>query len=254
MRSPLHGLLASVLVTAPVLTADALATPYLPADIVVGATVTGSFFVPIVTTDAVPDPMRGGYTVPDAQMRVRVGGAEFSTAFDPMFVQVLDQQVGGDWIQLFASGNEATFAPYLSNFGRQNSRLQPLGTFVLNFQFPSTHLASDAFPATIDPLATVPFRSGRPPSGIIGQVEGLSLQRPNAGIREWAFHFYIDPLDIAIVAGAGAIGSTFAGTVYNVDDRVVVGTPSPIPEPASIVMFVTGLLGLGRLARRSRRS
>ena len=104
-----------------------------------------------------------------------------------LVVQVLDQPSDADWIQLFAGGDETTFSPFLTGLARQNPSLDPLGSIGLNFRFPPTHFSSDAFPTSIDPLATVPQPLST--TGIFGRVEGVSLQTPTSGFQEWMFHF-----------------------------------------------------------------
>lgn len=258
MRLSLFARLSSIVLVSVAITTTVEGTPYLPADIRVGATVTGLFSFPITGNppDQDPDPIRGRYTVDStARMVTSVGATEFSTNLTGMTVQVIDQSADADWNQLFGSGDETTFAPFLSNFARQHRLLEPQGVIGLNFRFPHTHLSSDAFPTSIDPLATVPPPSGHPTSGIHGWVEGLSMQRPNAGTREWAFFYIIDPLDLSIAASAGVLNGTFVGTIYHVDDRAVVRPPgAPVPEPASVVLFMTGLIGLHKLVRRSKAS
>ena len=63
-----------------------------------------------------------------------------------------------DWIQLAAGGDETTIFPFLTGFARQNPSLDPIGSIGLNFRFPPTQFSSDAFPTSIDPLATVPSK------------------------------------------------------------------------------------------------
>jgi len=137
-----------------------------------------------------------------------------------------------------------TFAPFLSGFARQNPSLEPRGEIGVNFVFPPTYLPSDAFPTSIDPLATVPGFT----SGIFGGVEGVSTQGPISGVREWAFAFDIDPLSMNFVLNSGVLSSDFSGTIFDVDDRAVIG---PVPEPSSMILFMSGLLAL-QLAGRSR--
>jgi hypothetical protein len=231
-------------------------TPYLPADIRAGATLTGAFSFPIASApaDTDPDPIRGLYPVTDpaASMVVTAAGTAFSTVLSGMLVQVLDQSVDADWIQLFGTGDETTFAPFLSEFARQNPRLEPRGGLGLNFRFPSTYFSGDAFPTSIDPGATTANPSSPPGAGIFGGVEGISTQRPTTGIREWAFFFVVDPIDMSIAITSGVLHGSFVGTIYEVDDSTVVGPPSVVPEPASLILFGTGLLALRKLSRRAR--
>jgi hypothetical protein len=111
--------LSSLLVAGLVIAATAGATPYLPPDIAVGARLTGFFSFPTTGSppDRDPDGVRGFYEVAGSSARtvIRLGDVEFSTSLVPMVVQTLDQPSDADWIQLFGSGNERTFAPFLSN-------------------------------------------------------------------------------------------------------------------------------------------
>jgi hypothetical protein len=166
-----------------------------------------------------------------------------------LVVQVLDQPVNADWIQLFAGGDETTFSPFLTGFARQNPSLDPLGSINLNFRFPPTQFSSDAFPTSIDPLATVPHPLGLPGSGIFGQVEGVSMQTPTSGIQEWAFHFTIDPLSMNFMLNSGMLSSSFSGTIYAVSPGDSTGF-EPVPEPSSFILVMSGLLALRKLAGR----
>ncbi len=151
--------------------ATAEGLPILPADIIAGAGVTGSLAFRVSSSPPDEDPLdiRGIYVTgdPTALIVVDVAGFVFSSSpvarsgfglTEGLVVQVLDQPVDADWIQLFAGGDETTFSPFLTGFARQNPSLDPLGPINLNFRFPPTQFSSDAFPTSIDPLATVPVQ------------------------------------------------------------------------------------------------
>lgn len=254
MRTPALARVSFLAVALLTLARGVEATPYLPADIVVGGTVTGSFSFPILNSppDLDPSPGRGYYAVggPEARMSVTAGGAEFSTILTGLLVQVIDTSVDADFLQFGGVGDEASFAPYLSGFLRQNPRLEPRGEVGMVFRFPISYFSSDALPTTIDPAATAANPSSPPGAGIYGGVSGVSMQTSTTGIREWAFQFTIDPIDMNITTTAGVLNGRFMGAIYEVDDRTMAGPPSVVPEPASLLLFGTGLLALRKLARR----
>ena len=118
--------------------ATAEGIPILPADISVGADVTGSlsFLVSSSPPDQDPSAVKGIYVTGDstAQIVVEVGGFVFSSTptarsgfglTEGLVVQVLDQPSDADWIQLFAGGDETTFSPFLTSLARQNPSLDP---------------------------------------------------------------------------------------------------------------------------------
>jgi hypothetical protein len=251
--------IAFLVVVAQALARVAEGTPYLPADIRVGATLTGAFSYPIEGSpaDTSPLPFRGVYPITDpaATMSVTVADAEFSTILAGMQVVVTDlpADAEADFLQVLGTGDETTFAPFLSEFARQNPRLEPRGGIGLTFRFPATHFSSDAFPTSIDPGATIANPSVPPGAGIFGGVDGTSMQLPTVGIREWAFGFVVDPLDMSIATTSGMLHGNFLGTINYVDDRTVVGPPSAVPEPASLLLFGTALVALRKVAKRARR-
>jgi hypothetical protein len=226
------------------------ATPILPADIAVGASVTGSFSfrVPSNPPDQDPSPVGGRYLIsdPTARMVVEVGGFAFPSDLAGSFVEVTDSSF--DFIQLIATGDPATF-PFLTDLPHQDPSLDPLGFFALTFRFPSTHFSSDAFPTSIDPLAALPNPGGPTPTGIYQRVEGVSRPSPTRAFPEWLFQFDIDPLTMNLVLQGGVLTGTYSGTVAFVRPGEST-TFSPIPEPSSLILLATGLVGFG--ARRWR--
>ena len=229
-------------------------TPFLPADIRVGAGVTGSFSFPVSNSppDSDPSAIVGRY-VPDssAQMVANVGGFVFSSKPGGLLVQVIDQSVDADWIQLFGTGDELTFSPFLTGFLRQDPLTDPYGQIGLNFRFSPTHFTDDAFPISIDPLATVPHPFG-PRSGISGSVAGVSTTSI-VGQTEWAFFFDVDPLTMSFMMDAGVLSGTFSGTIFQVDDQALVTVPAPIPEPSSFILLLSGLLAFRKSVRANYR-
>jgi hypothetical protein len=232
------------------------ATPILPADIAVGASVTGSFSfrVPSNPTDQNPSsPTQGLYLVSDstAQMVVEIGGFAFSSDLNGLLVDVTDS-LSFDLFQVIATGDQATF-PFLTDLPHQNPSLDPLGFFALTFRFPNTYFSSDAFPTSIDPLASLPNPGGPTPTGIYQRIEGVSRQSPSLVFPEWLFQFDIDPLTMDLVFLDGVITGTYSGTVafVNSGDSTAV---APIPEPSSMILVISGgLLMLRKMAARSDR-
>jgi hypothetical protein len=257
MRTSNLARIGFLVVVAQALARVAEGTPYLPADIRVGATLTGAFSYPIAGSpaDTSPGPIRGVYPIADpaATMSITVADAEFSTILAGMQVVVTDLPADADFLQVFGTGDETTFAPFLSEFARQNPRLEPRGGIALTFRFPATYFSSDAFPTSIDPGATMANPSVPPGAGIFGGVDGISMQLPTVGIREWAFGFVVDPLDMSIATTSGMLHGNFLGTINYVDDRTVVGPPSAVPEPASLLLFGSALVALRKVAKRARR-
>jgi PEP-CTERM motif len=231
------------------------ATPILPADIVPGASVTGSFSFPVSSSppDQDPSSLTGRYLVSGstARMVVEIGGFTFPSDLDGLLVEVNDHFTF-DFIHLIATGDQATF-PFLTGLPHQNPSLDPFGFFALTFRFPATHLSSDAFPTSIDPLAALPFPGGPTPTGIYQRVDGVSRQSPTSPTPEWLFQFDIDPLTMNLVLNEGVLTGTYSGTVAFV--RPGDSTPgAPIPEPSSLILLATGLVGFGARRWRLRRS
>jgi len=225
------------------------ATPILPADIRVGASVTGSFSFPVSSSP--PDQNSstgiGRYVVADstAQMVIQAGGVLFPSNPDGLVVEVHEWEF--DLLHLVAAGDERTF-PFLTGLRGQNPNLDPVGFMALTFTFPTTYSSGDAFPTSIDPLATKQI-TPIPPSGIYGQVEGASTQNATSAFVEWDFRFAVDPLTMDVLVNDGVLTSTFSGTIYsaNLGDRDL----EPVPEPSSMILVMSGLLALRKMARRS---
>lgn len=201
------------------------ASPILPHDINVGARVTGSFSIPISGNppDVFPDDPRFGYYqlhAHSARMFVTVDDLVFSSTPGDMSVRVHDQRPF-DWIQV------------------HSNRQSPQQALELTFRFPPDVLTSDAFPKWIDPLATIP-----PARGIIGSVGGPV----GPGATRWSFGFYADPLTMIIAVSGGTLTGTYSGTIFH-----VMGVPEPVPEPATMVLVMSGLFALRRMTRHSQR-
>ena len=228
------------------------ATPILPAEIAVGASVTGSFSFPVASnpTDQIPDPQTGRYLLSDstARMVVEVGGFAFSSDLNGLLVETNDHFTF-DHIHLIATGDQAT-VPFLTDLPHQNPSLDPFGFISLTFRFPNTYLSSDAFPTSIDPLASV-LAPGEPnPTGIYQRVTGNSRQSPSLVFSEWLFQFDIDPMTMDLVYLDGVLTGTYSGTVafLNRGDSTAV---APIPEPSSMILVISGgLLMLRKVAAR----
>jgi hypothetical protein len=228
------------------------ATPILPADIAVGASVTGSFSLRVSSSppDQDPSPQTGRYLVSDstARMVVEVGGFAFPSDLDGLLVEVTNS--GSDLIQLIATGDQATF-PFLTDLPHQNPSLDPLGFFVLSFTFPATHLSSDAFPTSIDPLAALPHPGG---PAIYQRVEGVSRQSSTLAFVEWGFDS--GPLTMNLLLHEGVLTGTYSGTVLFVRPGDSTPVPlTPIPEPSSMILLMSGgLLMFRKMAARSDRN
>jgi len=224
---------------------EASAAPILPAEIAVGAEVSGFFSYD--TSLLAPGGVPGHYDVlglGNGMSLVVAGIAAFSTSFtEPnILVRVTDGDAVGrsDFIQISSRGDEDSFAPYL-DFADQNPSLSPRGELLINFQFAHTYLSTNALPSTFDPLQTV---------SIFGQVEGVRTTSPSSGFREWAFFFEVNPLSITLVQNETLLRGDFIGQIVGVDDRTNTPIPSvPVPEPSTLLLLGSGMA----LALRNRR-
>ena len=236
----------------------ASATPFLPADIFVGATISGSFSYDSATLLSGSPAGQYDFAGISNQFSLTVGTIVFSgsSAAPNARVRVTDAPAGtpgqADFIQISSNGDSASFSPYLDGFVNQNASLLPRGELLISFHFPNTYLSDNALPLLFDPLQTIGPIPGSSFPNIYGQVEGVSTQSPNSGTREWAFFFEVTPSNAVVSRNGTVTTGTFRGYVTGVDDRTNMTTPvSAVPEPSTLLLTASGiLLTLRRRARR----
>ena len=207
--------------------------------------------------DSNPVFFRGEYrfTDPNSYIQVSIGGHTFSSAVGATFipsrpghlsVRVTNRFADFDELQLSGIGDEASFAPFLSFFSRQDPAFVPLGTILLNFILDPSALTSDALPTVIDPSAAIPFQSFPP---IFGQIEGLSTQPPEEAeaeaTREWAIFYEVEPSDVSIVNNV--VSGRFVGRVVGLEDSSQLLPPGEMFD--ALLEQVTGV-GPGRSLQR----
>jgi hypothetical protein len=196
----------------------------------VGDEVMGAFRYSLsqAPADASPLPFRGEYrfTDPNSFIRLSIGEHTFSSAVGATFIPsrpghlsviVTDFVAPFDQIQISGIGDEASFAPFVSFFSRQDPTLRPLGTMLVNFTLDPNALTSDALPAVIDPSAMMPVDSF---PAVFGQIEGVSTQPPDeaeaAATREWVIFYEVEPRDVTIENNI--VSGQFVGRVTGVED------------------------------------
>lgn len=207
--------------------------------------------------DSNPLGFSGEYRFTDRNsfIRITVGGHTFSSAVGATFipsrpghlsVRVTNRFAVFDELQLLGIGDEASFAPFLSFFSRQDPAFVPLGTILLNFLLDPFALASDALPTVIDPSAAIPVESFPP---IFGQIEGLSTQPPDeaeaAATREWVIFYEVEPEDVTIENNI--VSGRFVGVVTGVVDQARLLPPAEMFD--TLLEQVTGV-GPGRSLQR----
>ena len=77
------------------------------------------------------------------------------------------------------------------------------------------------------------------------------MQTPLSGIEEWKFGFNVDPLSMSFMLNSGVLSSTFSGTIYDANLGDSTPVAAPVPEPSSMILVMSGLLALRKMARRS---
>ncbi|GFE83853.1 hypothetical protein GCM10011487_58530 [Steroidobacter agaridevorans] len=225
----------------------------------VGDRVTGSFRYALSHAPGDTDPLlfSGEYRFTDANsfIQVTIGGHTFSSAVGATFIPsrpghlsvlVTNRVAAFDFLQIRGIGDEASFAPFLSFFSRQDPAFVPLGTILINFILDPNALFSDALPTVIDPSAAMPFDSF---PAIYGQVEGLSTQPPDeaeaAATREWAIFYEVEPRDVSIENNV--VSGRFVGRVTELADHTQLLPPNEMFD--ALLEQVTGV-GPGRSLQR----
>jgi hypothetical protein len=108
----------------------------------------------------------------------------------------------------------------------------------------STGFISNQFQYSLDGITFVDFGAPYTPSSAFGSVPLTFTLSGIAGLND-------NPSAAFRIVFNGATSST--GT-NRIDNFVVEGSPSGIPEPASAVLLLSGLSGLYRLRRRKRKT
>ena len=168
----------------------------------VGDTITGTFAYDISEFSADVDQSHV-FNGPNSFISLTIGHTTFaSSRSSDLLVNVTDGDGVGrsDFIQLRSTGDATSFDPYLAGFSCQNPSLEPIGNLIINFHFPHTYLDNTVLPLAIDPSATTGPLPGSSFPPIYGQIEGVSLQTQNIGLREWSIFFSVNPDNMIITA------------------------------------------------------